>query len=164
MVAHPPGAARAGDGRCGTLVGAMNIDYAFFADTATVPPDGKVYVHGGGFSAVSVPSLPARIAFAVVAGFRFGAEDANATHHVQLRLLDADDRLVVPPVDLQFQSAGPPPVPGREVTVPTVSYLQPMFGEPGTYAASYWSGDQQLFRVPLYVEEQLQPAVGPLPN
>ncbi|GAC1342926.1 MAG: hypothetical protein NVSMB29_15120 [Candidatus Dormibacteria bacterium] len=142
----------------------MNIDYAFFADTATVPPDGKVYVHGGGFSAVSVPSLPARVAFAVVAGFRFDALDAGGTHHVQLRLVDSADKLVVPPVDLQFQSAGPPPPAGREVTVPTVSYLQPMFGEPGTYAAVYWNGDEQLFSVPLYVEEQQQPAVGPRPN
>jgi len=142
----------------------MNIDYAFFADTATVPPDGKVYVHGGGFSAVSVPSLPARVAFAVVAGFRFGADDAGSTHHVQLRLVDSADRLVVPPIDLQFQSAGPPPPAGREVTVPTVSYLQPMFGEPGTYAATYWNGETQLFSVQLWVEEQQPPSVGPRPN
>lgn len=143
----------------------MNIDYAFFADNATVPPDGKVYVHGGGFSAIAVPQLPARVGFAAVAGFRFSTVDVGQPISVELRLLDDADKLVVPHIDLQFQSAGPPPPEGREVSLPTVSYLSPMFGEPGDYRAEYWLGENRLATIRLRVDEQQPPApVGERPN
>lgn len=142
----------------------MDLDYAFFADTATVPPDRKLYVLGGGFSAVTLPSLPGRVTFAVVAGFRFGAADAGRAHQVELRFLDANEKLVLPPQQMQFQSAGVPPDSDVEVTVPTVTYIAPMFGEAGRYTAEYWSDDRRLARVPLTVVEQAQPEIGARPN
>lgn len=142
----------------------MELDYAFFADTATVPPDRKLYVLGGGFSTVALPQLPGRATFAVVAGFRFGAADAGRSHLVELRFVDAAGKLVVPPVPLTFQLAEAPVGADVEITVPTVSYIAPMFAEPGRYAAEYWSGDRLLAHVPLRVEEQAPGAGGPRPN
>jgi hypothetical protein len=149
----------------------MELDFALFADSAAVPPDGKVYILGGGFSTITLPQLPGRVTFAVVAGFRFGAADAGRTHQVELRFVDDGDKLVLPPVNLQFQSAGEPPPEGREITVSTVSFLSPMFGAPGGYHAEYWYGDRMLARVRMRVEEQQQAqpqvppgAMGPRPN
>lgn len=142
----------------------MELDYAFFADSAVVPPDRKLYVLGGGFSTVALPQLPGQATFAVVAGFRFTAADAGRTHVVELRFVDSAGKLVVPPVPLTFQLAEAPPGSDLEVTVPTVSFITPMFGEPGRYAAEYWTGDRLLAHVRLRVEEQAQGALGPRPN
>ena len=147
----------------------MELDFALFADSAAVPPDGKVYILGGGFSTITLPQLPGRVTFAVVAGFRFGAADAGRTHQVELRFVDDDSKLMLPPVNLSFQSAGETPPEGREVTVSTVSFLSPMFAEPGVYHAEYWYGDRVLTRARMRVEEQRQAAAppgasGPRPN
>ena len=83
--------------------------------------------------------------------------------HIVSAATDAG-KLVLPPANLQFQSAGPPPDQEVEITVPTVSYITPMFGEPGRYAAEFWSGDRLLAQVRLRVEAQAPGAAGPTPN
>ena len=103
----------------------MRLDYAFFADSAAIPQDGKVYVLGGGFSQLTLAQLPGRYAFAVVAGFRFDSSDVGHTHQVELRFVDADGKLVIPPSSLQFQAGGTPPVEDREWSVPTVTFISP---------------------------------------
>jgi len=131
--------------------------FAFFADSATVPPDGKLYVLGGGFSAIALPQLPGRASFAVVAGFRFQAADVNSTHTVELRFVDADGKLVLPVANLQFQAAGTLPPEQQQVTVSTVSYMNPTFGEPGQYTAEFWAGERLLSTAILAVTEQAHP-------
>jgi hypothetical protein len=140
----------------------MDLNFAFFADSAVVPPDGKLYVLGGGFSTLSMVQLPGRVAFAVVAGFRFGPADIGEPHQVELRLLDAAGKLVIAPASLQFQSAGATLSPGQEVSISTVTVLQPMFGEPGAYAVEFWTGGNRLGAVSLHVEERTAPA--PIPS
>jgi hypothetical protein len=139
----------------------MDLNFAFFADSAVVPPDGKLYVLGGGFSTLSMAQLPSRVAFAVVAGFRFTAADVGQAHQVELRLLDAQGKLVIAPANLQFQSAGATLVPGQEVSISTVTVLQPMFGEPGRYTVEFWTEGAQLGTVSLQVEERTPPAPVP---
>jgi hypothetical protein len=139
----------------------MDLNFAFFADSAVVPPDGKVYVLGGGFSTLSMAQLPGRVAFAVVAGFRFAAADIGQAHQVELRLIDAQGKLVIAPASLQFQSAGATLGPGQEVSISTVTVLQPMFGEPGLYTVEFWTGTTQLGTVTLHVEERTPPAPVP---
>ncbi len=141
----------------------MELDYALFADQAA-SPDRKLYLLGGGFSTVTVPSLPGRATFAVVAGFRFSAADSGKQFDIELRFVDAFDKLMLPPVEMQFKSAPIEPESDIEITVPTISYLQPTFGEPGTYSAQYWHGDRLLTSVRLRVEEAAPGAMGPLPN
>jgi hypothetical protein len=139
----------------------MDLNFAFFADSAVVPPDGKLYVLGGGFSTLSMAQLPGRVAFAVVAGFRFNAADLGQAHQVELRLLDAQGKLVIAPASLQFQSAGAKLSPGQEVSISTVTVLQPMLGEPGTYTVEFWSEGNRLGGLNLHVEERTPPAPVP---
>ncbi len=138
----------------------MELSFAFFADRASVPPDGKLYVLGGGFSGVALPQLPGRADFVVVAQFRFIAADAGRTHTVELRLVDGDGGFVLPPATLQFQATGPSPTADGEVTIPTVTGLQPMFGTPGLYAVELWYENSRLAELRLRVLEA-QPGAAP---
>ena len=140
----------------------MELSFAFFADSAVVPPDGKVYVLGGGFSTLQLPQLPGRAAFAVIAGFRFGPDDVGQTQQVELRLVDGENKLVIPAANLQFQSQGAKLEAGQEVSITTVTYLQPMFGEPGTYTVEFWYGGVRLTGVNLHVIERTAPQ--PVPS
>lgn len=135
----------------------MELSFAFFADSAVVPPDGKVYVLGGGFSTLQLAQLPGRAGFAVVAGFRFGPADVGQTQQVEVRLVDAENKLVVPATNLQFQTQGAQLQPGQEVSLSTVTLLQPMFGEPGTYIVEFWHGDVRLSAINLQVIERQPP-------
>lgn len=130
----------------------MELDYAFFADAASAP-DRKLYVLGGGFSTIQLPTIPGRAGFVVCAGFRFTEADSGKTFQVELRFTDENDKLVIPPATLQFQSATIEPGADLEVTVPTISYLTPTFGVQGRYAAEFWMGDRLLNRVRLRVIE-----------
>lgn len=132
----------------------MELSFAFFADAATVPPDGKLYVLGGGFSALALQQLPGMASFAVVAGFRFNASDAGQTRVVELRFVDHLGKLVLPPAAMRFESAGPPPAETGEVSLSTVNLLQPTLGEPGEYAAEFWHEQTLLAAVRLHVLEQ----------
>jgi|GEM_PF-1286410 hypothetical protein len=134
----------------------MEISFAFFADAATVPNDGKVYVLGGGFSALALTQLPGMASFAVVAGFRFNAADAGTVHTIELRFVDNLGKLVLPPTTMRFESAGPPPPGAGEVSVSTVTVLQPALGEPGEYAVEFWKETTLLSTVRLHVLEQQQ--------
>ena len=140
------------------------MSFAFFADSATVPPDGKFYALGGGFSALALPSLPGLASFAVVAGFRFNTADAGKVNIVELRFVDSLAKLVLPPTTMRFESAGPPPTGTAEVSVSTVSVLQPTLGEPGEYAAQFWHEGVLLNSVRLHVLEQQRPANVPAPG
>src|SRR5438132_3997262 len=135
----------------------MELSFAFFADSAVVPPDGKFYALGGGFSTLALPQLPARAGFAVVAGFRFGASDVGHTQQVELRLVDAEGKMVIPTANLQFSSSGAKLEPGQEVSISTVTMLQPMFAEPGTYTAEFWAGSVRLTGINLHVIERQPP-------
>ncbi len=139
----------------------MELSFAFFADSAVVPPDGKLYVLGGGFSTLALAQLPGRANFAVVAGFRFGPADVSQTRAVELRFVDADGKLVIPAASLQFQSAGGQLQAGQEVSVSTVTFLQPMFGEPGVYSAEFRLDGRLLATISLNVEERKLPAAVP---
>jgi hypothetical protein len=142
----------------------MEMSFAFFADAATVPPDGKFYALGGGFSALALPSLPGLASFAVVAGFRFNTADAGTVNLVELRFVDSLGKLVLPPATMRFESAGPPPTGTAEVSVSTVSVLQPTLGEPGEYAAEFWHDGVLLSSVRLHVLEQQRAAAAPAPG
>ena len=136
----------------------MELAYALLADHAQVPPDGKVYVLGGGFTQLALPKLPGVWGFAAVAGFRFTSADTGKTQNVEMRFLDEARKLIVPTATLTFQAAGQDIPDGREVILPTVTYLQPMFGGPGVYSAEYWLGEHMLAQLRLYVTEQEPPA------
>ena len=141
----------------------MDMAFALLADHAAVPPDGKLYVLGGGINTLGVPEIPARAAFDVVGGFRFSPADSHSVHTVELRLLDADGKLLLPPTTLRFQAAASIPPDQEEVLISTVTHLAPMFGDPGRYRAEYWSEGQLLAWVGLTVSVRPQPPPGTRP-
>lgn len=128
------------------------------------PPDRKFYVLGGGLFHIGLPQIPGRATFCIVAGFRFGPEDAEQAHHVELRFLDGEGKLVIQPVEMNFQSGPPPPGEELDICLPTVTYISPMFGEPGRYTAEYWGDGELLARVRLRVQEQQVPQAVPAPG
>ena len=141
----------------------MDMAFAFLADHAAVPPDGKLYVLGGGINMLGIPQIPGRAAFDVVGGFRFSPADARSIHTVELRLLDADGKLVIPPATLRFQAAASIPPEQEELLVSTVTHLVPMFGDAGGYRAEYWTEGRLLAWIGLTVARRPQPAPGPPP-
>jgi hypothetical protein len=141
----------------------MDMAFAFLADHATVPPDGKLYVLGGGINILVIPELPGRAVFDVVGGFRFSPADAHAVHTVELRFNDADGKLVVPPASLRFQAAASVPPGQDEVLISTVTHMAPMFGEAGRYRAEFWSEGRMLAWVGVTVSTQAPVAPGPHP-
>jgi hypothetical protein len=141
----------------------MDMAFALLADHAVVPPDGKLYVLGGGINRLALPELPGRAVFDVVGGFRFSPFDASSVHAVELRLIDADGRLVIPPATLRFQAAANLPPGQDEVLVSTVTHVAPMFGEAGSYRVEFRSDGEMLAWVGLSVVAQPQPVDGPRP-
>ena len=135
----------------------MELQFAFLAESATVPPDRKFYVLGGGFSAVALASFPARIGFAAVSGWRVTGSDAGQRHELEARFVDSAGGLVVPKVPMLFQFPPEAPPPEREVIVPAVTFFSPMISEKGGYQVQYWFGGTQVGSVGLYIDEQ--PAV-----
>lgn len=139
----------------------MDMAFAFLADHASVPPDGKLYVLGGGINFLGLAEIPGRAGFAVVGGFRFSPADSHAVHEVELRLLDADGKLVLPPSTLRFQAAAAIPPEQEEVLVSTVTYLAPMFGDPGRYRVEFWAAGRLLAWLGVTVRVQQAQALGP---
>ena len=72
--------------------------------------------------------------------------------------------MVIPNLDMQFQLNGAPAPDGRDLTLPAVGYMSPMFAEPGTYRVQVWHNAALLHTIPLPVEEQQQPQPGERPN
>lgn len=131
----------------------MRLQFAFLADSATIPPDGKLYVMGGGIFNVGLPSFPQRIGLAAVAGFFVTAADAGKQFEIVARMVDADGAMIVPEVPMTFNLPPDGPPVGREVTVPTVLYFSPTLSAAGTYRVEYWLGDEQLGAVTFYVDQ-----------
>jgi hypothetical protein len=103
------------------------------------------------------------VAFDVVGGFRFTTADSHSVHTVELRLLDADGKLVMPPATLKFQAAAAISPDQGEVLISTVTHMAPMFGDQGRYRAEYWTEGQLLAWVGVTVSVVPQPAPGPSP-
>jgi hypothetical protein len=65
----------------------MKLDSLFLADAISTPPDGKFYVHGGGFSRIDITSLPSPIPFSVLARFLVEDGDARREHRFMFTLV-----------------------------------------------------------------------------
>src|SRR5688572_26455366 len=70
----------------------MDLDFAFLADAADMASS-KLYVMGGAFDTVYVPSFPAtHPVLAVVMRLLFGPLDLDRKHKLDVVLLDADGK------------------------------------------------------------------------
>lgn len=147
----------------------MEVAFALLADQAVVPPDGKFYILGGGFDQLSPPELPGRVAFVVVAAFRFQrAEVVNAADPavVEVRLVDGQGKLVMAPSTVSVPPETPFPAEADEILLKTTLPIVAMVGSPGRYAIEFVQKGTIVHRIPIPVVErsQIAPAVGPRPN
>ena len=132
----------------------MKLSYCFLADAATVAPDGKAYVLGGGFSAITLVQIPGNATFTVVSGYRLEASELGRAHTIEVRLVDHLSKLVMPPSQLKFESRGTPPAGIAEVSASAVTPLTAMIAEPGSYAVEFWYEGRLLDSVGLQIVEQ----------
>lgn len=80
----------------------MEVDFAFLADAAEAL-QGKIYVIGGAIDTIwadKVPVVHPHISF--VARLLFSPAEIGQSHKVELKLIDEDGKIVVPPVSGQL--------------------------------------------------------------
>jgi hypothetical protein len=66
------------------------------AEAASAPPDGKLYIHGGGFTRIDAPAIPwALPQVAVVLRFDMRPEDFEAAYEIELLISDPTGESVV---------------------------------------------------------------------
>ncbi len=85
----------------------MHLDYAFICDYAEAR--GKVNAIGIGFDRIFAPQLPARHPhFSVVMQLRFGSTETG-NKPIEIHLIDADGKDVIPPIKGNIDVKAPPP-------------------------------------------------------
>jgi uncharacterized protein DUF6941 len=93
----------------------MRLDAFLLADVVTAPPDGKVYVHGGGLTRITAPVLPFTLPqLGILARFAIEASELERPHDFAFSLTDADGNDVIPPGELRSAPIAPPEVPEGE--------------------------------------------------
>ena len=80
----------------------MRLDAFLLADAVSAPPDGKVYVHGGGLTRITAPTLPFTLpVLGILARFQIEDSELDEPHTFVFSLKDADGNDVIPPGELQ---------------------------------------------------------------
>jgi hypothetical protein len=95
----------------------MRLDTFLLADAVSAPPDGKIYVQGGGISGITLSSTPAQIErLMLLARWEITEEsDFLENHFLEVALIDPDGGYALPPQSFQTAGAipddeGPPDV------------------------------------------------------
>jgi len=140
----------------------MELDFALLADAAATPPDGKLYLIGGGIETILSPKYPCMHGnLSLVMRFIFTPMDAGSNHSVKVILIDADGGEVIPALELSL------PVPDKfpamvRAGVSIVGNLQGLkFEQPGEYRFDISVDDSVKKSIPLYMMEyKAQPETG----
>lgn len=76
----------------------MRLDTCLLADAATGTPDGKLFIHGGGISRLTPPTLPwTHPMLALVLRFELASDDADRTHEIEVALVSPQgDQMLSP--------------------------------------------------------------------
>ena len=130
----------------------MEVSFAFLCDYAD-QAGGKMVAVGIGIDTIYATKIPAThpLLFAVI-GLRFSAVESGSKQ-VGIRLIDADGKNIMPPLDVTVNVA--PPTPGYMYrTLRIVSALHGLkFDKYGDYSISWLVGEQEVKQVPFKVAE-----------
>jgi hypothetical protein len=85
----------------------MRLDFLLLADRAEAI-GGKLYMIGGGFDRVGVPTFPASANFDVALGAMVDYLETNEPHTFELRLENVDNAVVLGPIGGQVEVGRPP--------------------------------------------------------
>jgi hypothetical protein len=101
----------------------MRLDTCLLADAATTTPDGKMFIHGGGITRLTPPTLPwTHPTLTLVLRFELEAEDVGVAHEILLGLESpAGEAMLTPAPTIKVPGAAARAIPGEE------SYLQTVF-------------------------------------
>jgi hypothetical protein len=127
----------------------MRVEYAFLCDAAT-EHGGKVNALGIGIDHLGVSTLPAtHPRLALVARLVFEDAEGMAVPFV-VKMVDADGRDVIPPVEGRFQVEA---APGRRLDGASllVDLVNLQFTSTGPHEVQLWSGGEILATLPLEV-------------
>lgn len=126
----------------------MDIDFLILADAAQVA-DGKLFLLGGGWDRLAVPTLPTAQSVGIAVGIVVPWGDTNAPHQLVLTVEDEDGGAVLPPVEVRIEVGRPPGLPaGADQRVMVAFNAQLALSRLGDYAvtASLGAGIQRRLR------------------
>jgi hypothetical protein len=150
----------------------MRLNALLLADAVSAPLDGKFYIHGGGLTRLTVPSLPFPIPqLGVLVRLEIDESEIGQTHEFQFALTDPDEVSVG--LFPQFTAQLPEPPPGapkledgeQRFVVLAINFAGINVGRKGLHTFEFRVDGESLGAIPLPVTvlspEQLQAAVAP---
>ncbi|HEY0602372.1 MAG TPA: hypothetical protein VGD58_05635 [Herpetosiphonaceae bacterium] len=130
----------------------MEVEFAFLADSAQVPPDGKLYVLGGNIDRIHAPQFPTtQPAITLVMKIQMLASECNRPHQLQIDLWDTrGNPLLDPSITAEFGVAPDPddPTGPSSVLIP-VNMMGLQFPNPGVYEFHIVVNGRHLKTLPL---------------
>lgn len=139
----------------------MEVEYAFLADAAVSPPDGKLYVLGGGIDEIRASSFPAIHPYvSLVVKLKLHPTECERQHQLEIELWDSDGHRIGPQVAGAF-SAARRPIPRPTFVQLVLNVVGAQFPRPGAYDFHIVVNDQHLKTVPVFLVEtppQVEPA------
>lgn len=132
----------------------MDVEYAFLADAAETPPNGKLYVLGGGFDEIRAPQFPVTHSYlSLVVKLRFHPAECDRLHRLEIELWDPDGQRLGPHLKTEVAAPRRPHAPTRPSHAQIVlNMVGIQFPRPGEYAFHILVNGQHLRSVPLYLE------------
>jgi hypothetical protein len=134
----------------------MEVSTAMLADAAAVE-NGKLYVHGGGWSVINATQLPVvhpTMALALVVKVEY--TEALEDHPITIDLLDEDDQAIGPKVEGIIHVGHPPRTrPGTPAFVPqAIRFNMIRFEREGGYRFRIIVRDEEVASIPFRVSLQ----------
>lgn len=113
-------------------VGRMDVEWLIVADAVQVQ-GGKLFMLGGGWDRLTVPSVPHAMKLGLAAAFRIPWNDTNIRHPFVLRLEHEDGSIVLEMAG-QVEVGRPPGIaPGTAQRAQFAAELETVFERTGTY-------------------------------
>lgn len=136
----------------------MDLDFAFLADGADVA-QGKLFVLGGAFDTIHVPSLPAmHPILAVVLRLLLGPNDLDRKHALEILLLDADAKHIASAKgELMVQKSPDSPPGWKQAVILPLRFFNVPFQAAGHYSIEILTNGQMVKAIPLRVVHVQQP-------
>jgi hypothetical protein len=142
----------------------MRLDFLILADRAEAV-NGKLYMVGGGFDRVGVPTFPANANFDVALGVLVDYNETNEPHRFELRLENVDNDVVLGPIGGQVEVGRPPGMkPGQSQRVMLVIRGPFPIKTPGEFLWVAVLDGQRQDPTRFWLDKVDMPTVPPAPN
>jgi len=131
----------------------MELEFALLADAAASPPDGKLYILGGGFDQIRAQQFPATHgSIALVVKLRLHPTECNRQHTLEIELWDPDGNQAGPAISGEFSAQRNPDSPTRSSYVQLVfNIIGLQFPSAGEYEFHIIVNEQHLKTIPLSI-------------